>query len=157
MTNRVIAYYDGSNFYHLALDNYKLKGFDFAKLASDLIKDPDGQLIKVKYFIAPVNRPEEPDLYADQQKFFAKMKNDPLIEINLGKLVTRKLNQIWGVCKKCGEQLIGDANCPKCARIIDLKQVRKTVEKGVDVKLAITLLLIHIISILHKLFTNSTK
>lgn len=140
MTERVIAYYDGSNFYHLAKDNYGLKGFDFSKVTNALLNDKQ-KLTKIKFFTAPVNQQEDVDAYREQQKFLAKIRNDPLIELHLGKLVTRKLHKIWVKCKICGLGIAEDANCPKCGRLIDLNNVNRTIEKGVDVKLAITMML----------------
>ena len=140
MVERIIAYYDGSNFYHLSMSNYGLKRFDFVLITKSLLRNTQ-QLVKLKYFNSPVNQQEDPEAYKDQQRFFAKIKNDPVIELYLGKLVTRNLHEVWVNCKVCGSCKAEDVNCPKCGRLLDLDDVKRTVEKGVDVKLAMTLLL----------------
>jgi uncharacterized LabA/DUF88 family protein len=141
MADRVIAYYDGSNFYHLALDNYGLTGFDFSMVTHALLRSNE-KLLKIKFFTAPVNRQEDAYAYSEQQKFFSCISKNPMIELKLGKLVTRNLRQVWVSCPHCHITAIStDANCSKCGWTIDLTNVKRTIEKGVDVNLAITMML----------------
>lgn len=140
MVQRVIAYVDGSNFYHLALDNYGLTGIDIGAVVEDVLA-PDERLVAVKYYNAPVNKQEEPTMAVDQQRYFGKIGRHPLVSIRLGKLVVRPIATMNGACKKCGTVRLADANCPRCARLIDLGRVYRHVEKGVDVKIAMDLLL----------------
>ncbi|MCX6710191.1 MAG: NYN domain-containing protein [Candidatus Woesearchaeota archaeon] len=138
---RVIAYYDGSNFYHLANDNFGLKGFNFLTLTKDLLQINE-ELKLIKYFTAPVNQQEKPGDAVKQQKFLAYLEKEPLIKVYYGNLVTRNLESIKVHCNYCKKDVITeDVNCPICARLIDLAYAKKTREKGVDVKLAITLML----------------
>ena len=137
---RTYAYFDGSNFYHLSKLNYDITGIDFSKIASYMLKD-DEILKKIKYYNSPVNQQEDPDNYAKQLKFFEKIKKIPLLEINLGRLAKRKINKISILCQKCGLQFVESVHCPSCNSIISLKEVYKTTEKGLDVRMATDLLL----------------
>jgi uncharacterized LabA/DUF88 family protein len=59
----------------------------------------------------------------------------------LGKLVRRNFGKIVVNCKYCGTIPARDVNCAKCARLISLDTSYKDVEKGVDVQIAMALLL----------------
>ncbi|MEK6842203.1 MAG: NYN domain-containing protein, partial [Nanoarchaeota archaeon] len=130
-----------SNFYHLAKLNYNISKVDFEKLANKFIDSDSEELVKINYFIAPVNQQEKPELYSKQQKFFEQIKKNSLIEIHLGKLVRRPLNKINILCRDCGIQEADSLSCPKCGNEIKLSETYKSTEKGVDVNLAINLLL----------------
>ena len=138
---KVLAYFDGSNFYHLAKFNYKISKIDFEKLANNLIDKKSEEIVKINYFTAPVNRQEKPNLYSNQQKFFAQLGKNPLIQIHFGKLARRPLNKINITCDNCGIQEAESLSCPKCGKEIRLSETYKSTEKGVDVNLAINLLL----------------
>jgi uncharacterized LabA/DUF88 family protein len=138
---RIYAYFDGSNFYHTCKNNYGVKGVKFNHLVNNLIDKEKEELIRIKYFTAPVNQQECPELYASQQKFFHKLKTTPLMDVKLGSLVKRKLNKINIVCPDCGNQKSEVLNCPKCENTVNVRNTYKTTEKGVDVGLAINLLL----------------
>jgi len=138
---KVAVYFDGSNFYHLSRLNYKINKVDFGKLANKFIDLSSEEIVKINYFIAPVNQQEKPDLYSKQQKFFSQISKNPLIQIYLGNLVRRPLNKINIICDKCGIQEADSLSCPKCNKKIKLSDTYKSTEKGVDVNLAITLLL----------------
>lgn len=138
---KICAYFDGSNFYHLAKLNYGISKINFEKITNNFINLSSEELIQINYFIAPVNRQERPELYKKQQKFFANLKKNPLIKIYLGKLVKRPLNKINILCGKCGIQEAEELSCPNCEKKIKLNKTYKSTEKGVDVNLAIKLLL----------------
>jgi len=138
--DRIIAYIDGSNFYHLCKSNYGLANISFEKVIKTLLKTNE-EIIKIKYFNSPINQQEEPEKYIGQQKFFNKIKNEALIELHLGRLVKRPLNKITLNCEKCGIVEIENLECPKCSRKTPVEKVHKTSEKGPDVKMAIEILL----------------
>lgn len=138
---KVSAYFDGSNFYHLAKLNYKINRVDFGKLTHNFIDSDSDELVKINYFTAPVNQQETPEIYIKQQKFFEQIKKNPLIELYLGKLVRRPLNKVNIICSDCGIQKADSLSCPKCGKKIKLSETYKSTEKGIDVNLAIHLLL----------------
>lgn len=138
---RVYAYYDGSNFYHLCKNNYGITKIYFHHMTNQLIDLNEEGLVKIKYFNAPVNQLESPSNYASQQRFFSQLRKTPFLDLILGRLVKRKINQINIFCEKCGYQKVKEVNCPLCGKKIDLDKTYKSLEKGVDVGLAINLLL----------------
>lgn len=138
---KVIAYYDGSNFYHHCLENYGIKGINFFDMTSQVLKLDREELKKIKYFNCPVSKQEDQETYADQQRFFAALRKTPLVEVLLGRLAKRNLKRINIDCVSCGHQKSDYLKCPKCKREIDVKKCFKYMEKGVDVKLGIHLLL----------------
>jgi len=137
---RVYAYYDGSNFYHLLKSNYYITKVYFVKITNKLINSNE-KLIKIKYFNSPVSQQEDPKNYANQLKFFQKLKGSQIIELSLGRLVKRALNKVNVECSECGYQKAEFLNCPKCGKKINITETYKNTEKGVDVQLAISLLL----------------
>lgn len=138
--DRIIAYFDGSNFYHLCKINFKLTTIDLEKIARQMLKQNE-ELLKIKYFNSPVNHQEEPEKYSKQQRFFDKVKQNPLLELNLGRLVKRPLNKITIKCDNCGLINIESLECPKCKKKILVNEVYKSTEKGLDVQIAIKLIL----------------
>jgi len=50
---RVIAYYDGSNFYHHCLENYGIKEINFFDMTNQLLNLDKEELTKIKYFWFP--------------------------------------------------------------------------------------------------------
>lgn len=138
---RVSAYYDGSNFYHYLKSNYGIVNIDFFNLTKELVDFKNEDLIKINYFNSPVNQQENPEAYVKQQKFFVRLRNTPLMEIFLGSLVKRPLSKINVNCVCCGHQRCNCLKCPKCNNEIDVQNCFRYTEKGIDVKLAIQLLL----------------
>ena len=138
---KVYAYFDGSNFYKLSNLNYGTSKVKYNHISNNLIKNPRERLVRIKYFIAPVNQQECPQLYSSQQKFFNALKSTPLLEVVLGKLVSRPLNKIRVDCPDCGIQQSEELQCPSCTNKIPFNKTYKTEEKGVDVSLALHLLL----------------
>ncbi len=138
---RVIAYYDGSNFYHYCKKNYGITDVNFSDIANQIINQEKEELVKIKYFNSPVSQQEDLETYKKQQKFFEKIKRTPLLSLYLGKLVKRPLKKININCPSCGHQKCDCLKCPVCERDLNVNKCFKYTEKGVDVKLAITLLL----------------
>lgn len=138
---RVIAYYDGSNFYHHCLENYGIKNINFFDMTNQLLDLDKEELIKIKYFNSPVSQQEDQTIYGKQQRFFDSLNKTPLTQVLYGRLVKRGLNSINITCLKCGHQKANYLKCPICDEEVNIKNCFKYIEKGVDVKLAITLLL----------------
>ena len=138
---RVYAYIDASNFYHLSKLNYGISKVQYNHLVNFLIDKDSEELIRIRYFVAPVNQQECPDMYAAQQRFFHMLRKTPLLDIELGKLMSRPLNNINIDFADCGIQRSEELQCPSCKRTIRLNNTYKTTEKGVDVSMAIHLLL----------------
>ena len=90
MTNslsKVAIYIDGSNFYFSVKNTFKCK-VDIEKFCRKLVINDE--LIKINYYIAPVNRMNAPDKYIEQQKFFDKIKEIEKLKIVLGRLEKHK-------------------------------------------------------------------
>ncbi len=138
---RVYAYFDGGNFYHLCKSNYGIVKVQYNQMSNQMIQSDSEELKRIKYFTAPVNQQECPEMYTGQQKFFNKLRVTPLLDIVLGKLVSRKLNRINIKCPTCDIQKAEELQCPKCSNKVLLSNTYKTSEKGVDVDLAINLLI----------------
>lgn len=138
---RVYAYFDGSNFYHYCLQSYGIKNINFFDFTNQVINLNTEKLIKIKYFNCPVSQQDYPEIYPKQQRFFDDLRKTPLVELLLGNLVKRPLGKININCPSCGYQKSEILTCPTCKRRIDVKQCFKFSEKGVDVKLAIHMLL----------------
>lgn len=138
---KVYAYYDGSNFYHNSKRAYGLVNVQFHHLTNKMLKLDEEDLIKIKYFNSPINQEDNPGGYTEQQKFFEKVKATPLADLFFGKLVKRKLGRINLDCPKCGRQRATSFNCPNCNKTTSFNYSYKIVEKGVDVQIAISLIL----------------
>ncbi len=138
---RVFAYFDGSNFYHNCKNNYGITNINFLNMCNNLLDMAKEKLVRIKYFNSPVNKQENPNGYSAQQRFFERIRATPLTTVFLGNLVPRPLNRIHIKCVSCGHQIVDTLTCPKCDREIKNHQCRKLSEKGVDVNLAIQMLL----------------
>ena len=84
---RVVIYIDGSNFYFSVKNKFNCK-IDIEKFCRKLTGNDN--LIKINYYIAPVQRLLNPKMYASQQKFFEKLKKINKFNIILGRLEKRK-------------------------------------------------------------------
>lgn len=84
---RVSIYIDGSNFYFSVKKKFKCK-VDIEKFCKKLVvKD---NLVKINYYIAPVEQFSNPEMFSEQQKFFEKLKKIDKLSIILGRLEKRK-------------------------------------------------------------------
>lgn len=86
---RVSIYLDGSNFYFSTRKKFKSK-IDIEKFCKKLSEGND--LVKINYYIAPVEQFSNPKMYAEQQKFFRKLKKIEKLLITFGRLEKRKQN-----------------------------------------------------------------
>ncbi len=138
---RVYAYFDGSNFYHNSKKNYGITSIKYDDFTNRMLNLSDEELVKIRYFNCPVNQQEAPQAYIEQQKFLDIMKKTPFVELSLGNLVPRRLQKININCQQCKHQQADLLLCPKCKKQINIFDCYKSWEKGVDVKLAISMLL----------------
>ncbi len=84
---RVAIYIDGSNFYFSVKRKFNCK-IDIEKFCKKLIGEND--LIKINYYIAPIEQFTNPEMFSSQQKFFEKLKKINKFKIILGRLEKRK-------------------------------------------------------------------
>lgn len=91
VSNRKIAIYiDGSNFYFSVKNRFNSK-LDIEKFCKNLVRD--NELVKINYYIAPIEQFSNPELYAKQQSFFERLKQIPKLKITFGRLEKRKGDQ----------------------------------------------------------------
>lgn len=144
MTTRAVLFIDGSNWYHgvkkVGVDPNRL---DYKKIAAKLVGPR--QWIGLRYYVGKVKQVGNLRLAAEQQAFLAKLKAaDPRISIHLGRLEERTAKSAAAV-----ELLAYMGNLRTRidpATYSDLialgkrhESSRVMVEKGVDVMLAVDL------------------
>ena len=78
-------------------------------------------MIHTHYHNVPIRQADDPQRYADQQKFFTALRQIPYFTLYLGRLVDRERTES---CRGCGNRF----------------QVLFRTEKGVDVHLAVQML-----------------
>lgn len=78
---RVMIFIDGSNFYHGLKGNNCSTKIDFYKL-SKLLTGNRRKLITTYYYNAAYNQKDDPQKYADQLKFFARLKKTLICCLN---------------------------------------------------------------------------
>ncbi len=83
---RVALYIDGSNFYFSIKNTFKCK-INIEKFCKKLVGS--SELVKINYYIAPVGD-SNPEMYAEQQRFFEKLKKIDKLNIIFGRLEKRK-------------------------------------------------------------------
>ncbi len=137
---RVYAFFDGSNFYHHIKESYGITSVNFFHMSNELLKKNE-KLMKIKYYNCPVSQQEDLEVYKNQQRFFQKIKSTPKLDLILGKLVKRQMKRININCEECGHQKSEILTCPSCKEEISILECHRYTEKGVDVKIAIDLLL----------------
>ena len=84
---RIIIYIDGSNFYFSIRKKFNVK-VDIDKFCQKIVGN--NELIKINYYIAPLNQKTHPKQYLEQQKFFDGLKKIDKLNIILGRLEKRK-------------------------------------------------------------------
>ena len=119
--DRVFVYIDGRNFYYglRSIDpKYTDLNFNFVKF-SELIKGVNWKERKIKkiyYYNAPLKKDVNPKLFKKQQKLFARLRLEPIVELKLAKMLGRaddhgdrrfvtKGDDIWLAC-----DMLQDAN-----------------------------------------------
>ncbi len=138
---KVYAYFDGSNFYHSSKRAYQITNLQFQHLTNKMLYLDEEELVKIRYFNSPTNQEDNPTLYSKQQKFFERLRATPLLRLHLGRLVKRPMGRINLECRYCGRQKAQSFICPKCNKHTSVNNAYKIVEKGVDIKIGISLLL----------------
>jgi len=84
---KIAIYIDGSNFYFSVKSRFNVK-LDIEKFCQKFVRNKE--LIKINYYIAPLNQKTHPKQYLEQQKFFDRLKNIDKLNIILGRLEKRK-------------------------------------------------------------------
>ena len=84
---KIAIYIDGSNLYFSVKKTFNVK-IDIEKLCKKLIKDND--LVKINYYIAPLNQKTHSEQYVEQQKFFDMLRQINKLNIVFGRLEKRK-------------------------------------------------------------------
>lgn len=117
---KTIVYVDGFNLYYGAVKGTGYKWLNIMALCNMLL--PKNQIIKIKYFTAPVTaRPSDPDQPNRQQLFFRALQTIPELEIIYGHFLTHEITM------PLAHPAPGQ---PKYVQVI------KTEEKGSDVNIA---------------------
>ena len=80
-------YIDGSNFYFSIKKTFNCK-VDIEKLCKKLIGN--NELVKINYYIAPIEQFSNPKMYAEQQSFLERLKKIKRLNIIFGRLEKRK-------------------------------------------------------------------
>ena len=84
---KIIVYIDGSNFYFSVKKKFNCN-LDIGKFCNKLAEKND--LVKINYYIAPVDQFSNSKMYAEQQRFFRKLKKIEGLKIVFGRLEKRK-------------------------------------------------------------------
>ncbi|MEK6899298.1 MAG: NYN domain-containing protein [Nanoarchaeota archaeon] len=84
---KVAFYIDGSNFYFSIKKTFNCK-VNIEKFCRRLTED--NNLVKINYYISPVNRLTNQSVYIEQQKFLAILNKIEKLSITLGRLERRK-------------------------------------------------------------------
>lgn len=84
---RVAIYIDGSNFYFSVKKKFDCR-IDIGKFCKKLAVDSD--LVKINYYITPVEQLNNHQMYAKQQSFFDKLREIKNLKIVFGRLEKRK-------------------------------------------------------------------
>lgn len=86
-SERVTIFIDGSNLYHAMKAVYGRADLRFTTLAERLTDDR--VLVRTYYYNAAVIREDGEAAYQAQQKFFGALRDEPYLEVKLGRLVKR--------------------------------------------------------------------
>ena len=84
---KVAVYIDGSNFYFSVKKTFNSK-IDVEKFCRKLVGN--NILVKISYYIAPIEQFNNPEMYAQQQSFFEKLRKISKLNIIFGRLEKRK-------------------------------------------------------------------
>ena len=82
-----MVFIDGSNLYHSLRQVYGRTDIDFAKFCQKLARDRE--FVRAYYYNASVDQQREAQRYADQLRFFDRLRRIPKLEVKLGTLVYR--------------------------------------------------------------------
>lgn len=84
---KIVIYIDGSNLYFSIKKVFNVK-IDIEKLCKKIVGQ--NELVKINYYIAPLNQKTHPKQYAEQQKFFDILRQVNKLNIIFGRLEKRK-------------------------------------------------------------------
>ncbi len=84
---RIAIYIDGSNFYFSVKKRFNIK-VDIEKFCNKIVGN--NELVKINYYISPLNQETHPEQYLEQQKFFDGLRKINKLTIILGRLEKRK-------------------------------------------------------------------
>ncbi len=84
---KIAIYIDGSNFYFSIKNAFNCK-VDIEKFCKKLVSD--NNLVKINYYISPLNQKTHPKQYIEQQKFFEILRKIDKLNIIFGRLEKRK-------------------------------------------------------------------
>lgn len=84
---KIAIYIDGSNLYFSIKRRFKCK-IDIGKFCKKLTGEDE--LVEINYYIAPVERLSNPEMYVEQQRFLENLKKIKNLKIILGRLEKRK-------------------------------------------------------------------
>ena len=85
MDERVMIFIDGSNLYHSLKSHFNRADLDLGKFTRKLLQKR--QLVRIYYYNAAVGQKQEPEVFKQQQAFFAGVNAVPYTELRLGRLV----------------------------------------------------------------------
>ncbi len=91
MSERVVIFIDGSNFYHGLKTNIGVKDINFLKFARKLARKR--KLVRVYYYNAPLDINCDKENYWKQQEFFDKLRKLPNFKLVLVRLQKRIVNE----------------------------------------------------------------
>ncbi len=97
---KVAIYIDGSNLYFSIKKTFNLK-INIQRLCQKLAGDND--IVKVNYYIAPLNQKTHPKQYTEQQKFFDSIRQIDKLNIIFGRLEKRKREEDVYYVKKASD------------------------------------------------------
>ena len=127
---RVMIFVDGSNFYHGLKGNNCSTKVDFHKL-SKFLTGKKRRLIRTYYYNAAYKQSDNLEKYAEQLKFFERLKRTPYLVLKLGRLEKR----ITEIDQELLRQELGDELTDKFVKAFGEKMTYYT-EKGVDITIA---------------------
>jgi len=84
---KIAIYIDGSNFYFSVKKTFNLK-INIEKFCKKLAGG--NNLVKINYYISPIEQFNNPKMYAEQQSFFEKLRKISNLSIIFGRLEKRK-------------------------------------------------------------------
>lgn len=84
---KMAIYIDGSNLYFSIKKTFNYK-IDIEKFCKKIVGN--NELVKINYYIAPVEQFSNPKMYAEQQSFFEKLRKIEKLSIIFGRLEKRK-------------------------------------------------------------------
>lgn len=114
---KIVIYIDGSNFYFSIKKRFKLK-IDIEKFCKKLVGN--NELVKINYYISPLNQETHQEQYLEQQKFFDGLRKINKLNIILGRLEKRKRDgEIYYVEKASDVNLALDLALDAQKRVYD--------------------------------------